>query len=95
MLLRIVASGVNPLDTKIQAGKAAHARVELPAVLGLDLAGVVAAVGAEVTDFEPGGEVYGLCGGVDGASGRCRGVPEAKCSVAERLGQFARVLHVG
>ncbi|MEW2429378.1 alcohol dehydrogenase catalytic domain-containing protein [Micromonospora sp. NPDC047644] len=44
----------------MQAGKAAHARVELPAALGLDLAGVVAAVGAEVTDFEPGDEVYGL-----------------------------------
>ncbi|MEU8181283.1 zinc-dependent alcohol dehydrogenase family protein [Micromonospora sp. NPDC049047] len=64
VLVRIVASGVNPLDTKIQAGKAAHARIQLPAVLGLDLAGVVAAVGAEVTDFAPGDEVYGLCGGV-------------------------------
>ncbi|MCG5441308.1 alcohol dehydrogenase catalytic domain-containing protein [Micromonospora sp. NIE79] len=69
-LVRIVASGVNPLDTKIQAGKAAHARVELPAVLGLDLAGVVAAVGADVTSFEPGDEVYGLCGGVGDLQGR-------------------------
>nr|WP_246248270.1 hypothetical protein [Micromonospora maritima] len=38
-LVRIVASGVNPLDTKIQAGQAPHARVRPPAVLGLDLAG--------------------------------------------------------
>ncbi|MFE0526257.1 zinc-dependent alcohol dehydrogenase family protein [Micromonospora parva] len=64
VLVRVVASGVNPLDTKIQAGKAAHARVQLPAVLGMDLAGVVAAVDAEVTGFDPGDEVYGLCGGV-------------------------------
>ncbi|SCF05173.1 NADPH:quinone reductase [Micromonospora coriariae] len=64
VLVRVVASGVNPLDTKIQAGKAAHARIQLPAVLGLDLAGVVAAVGDGVTGFEPGDEVYGLCGGV-------------------------------
>ncbi|MFD6679395.1 zinc-dependent alcohol dehydrogenase family protein [Micromonospora parva] len=64
VLVRVVASGVNPLDTKIQAGKAAHARVQLPAVLGMDLAGVVAAVDAEVTGFGPGDEVYGLCGGV-------------------------------
>ncbi|MBQ1013444.1 zinc-dependent alcohol dehydrogenase family protein [Micromonospora sp. M51] len=64
VLVRVVASGVNPLDTKIQAGKAAHARVQLPAVLGMDLAGVVAAVDAEVTGFAPGDEVYGLCGGV-------------------------------
>ncbi|MDG4840006.1 zinc-dependent alcohol dehydrogenase family protein [Micromonospora sp. WMMD967] len=69
VLVRIVASGVNPLDTKIQAGQAAHARVRPPAVLGLDLAGVVAAVGAEVAGFAPGDEVYGLCGGVGGLPG--------------------------
>ncbi|MGW2624475.1 zinc-dependent alcohol dehydrogenase family protein [Micromonospora taraxaci] len=69
VLVRIVASGVNPLDTKIQAGQAVHARVQPPAVLGLDLAGVVAAVGAEVTGFAPGDEVYGLCGGVGGLPG--------------------------
>ncbi|MGW1449022.1 alcohol dehydrogenase catalytic domain-containing protein, partial [Micromonospora sp. NPDC002411] len=73
VLVRIVASGVNPLDTKIQAGQAAHARVQPPAVLGLDLAGVVAAVGAEVTGFAPGDEVYGLCGGVGGLQGSLAG----------------------
>ena len=30
--------GVNPLDTKIRAAKAAHAKQSLPAVLGVDLA---------------------------------------------------------
>ncbi|MBM7489271.1 NADPH:quinone reductase-like Zn-dependent oxidoreductase [Micromonospora luteifusca] len=69
VLVRIVASGLNPLDTKIQAGKAAHARIQLPAVLGLDLAGVVTAVGPEVAGFEPGDEVYGLCGGVGDLQG--------------------------
>jgi NADPH:quinone reductase-like Zn-dependent oxidoreductase len=69
VLVRIVASGVNPLDTKIQAGKAPHARVQPPAVLGLDLAGVVAAVGPDVTTFEPGDEVYGLTGGVGDLQG--------------------------
>ena len=34
VLVRIKASGVNPLDTKIRAGKAAHAKQPLPAVLG-------------------------------------------------------------
>jgi hypothetical protein len=34
----------NPLDTKIRCGAAAHARDRLPAILGLDLAGVVDAV---------------------------------------------------
>ena len=31
VLVRIKASGVNPLDTKIRAGKAAHAKQSLPA----------------------------------------------------------------
>jgi NADPH:quinone reductase len=35
VLMRVHASGVNPLDTKIRAGKASHAKQPLPAVLGL------------------------------------------------------------
>lgn len=69
VLVRIHASGVNPLDTKIRAGAAAHARHALPAILGLDLAGVVAAVGPEVTGFAPGDEVFGMTGGVGGIPG--------------------------
>jgi NADPH2:quinone reductase len=49
VLVRIKASGVIPLDTKIRTGNAAHARVELPAILGMDLADVVEAVGPDVT----------------------------------------------
>ena len=41
VLVRISASGVNPSDTKIGAGKAANAKQPLPAVLGLDMAGTV------------------------------------------------------
>ncbi|GAA2191371.1 zinc-dependent alcohol dehydrogenase family protein [Micromonospora lupini] len=69
VLVRVVASGVNPLDIKIRAGKAAHARHNPPAVLGLDLAAVVAEVGPGVTGFEPGDEVYGLTGGVGDLQG--------------------------
>ncbi|MFG2077042.1 zinc-dependent alcohol dehydrogenase family protein [Nonomuraea maritima] len=69
VLVTIKASGVNPLDTKIRAGKAAHARRTLPAVLGLDLAGVVEQVGAGVSGFTPGDEVYGMTGGVGDVQG--------------------------
>ncbi len=69
VLVRIHASGVNPLDTKIRAGAAAHARHPLPAVLGIDLAGVVEAVGPDVTAFRPGDAVYGMTGGVGGIQG--------------------------
>jgi NADPH:quinone reductase len=68
-LVRIAASGVNPLDTKIRAGKAAHAKQPLPAVLGLDMAGTVEEVGVGVTKFRPGDEVYGMVGGVGGRQG--------------------------
>ncbi|WP_454849126.1 zinc-dependent alcohol dehydrogenase family protein [Rhizobium binxianense] len=69
VLVRIKASGVNPLDTKIRAGAAAHARHPLPAILGIDLAGVVEEVGAGVSGFRPGDEVYGMTGGVGGVQG--------------------------
>lgn len=69
VLVRIEASGVNPLDTKIAAGKADHARAVLPAILGIDMAGVVEAVGAGVETFRPGDEVYGMTGGIAGVQG--------------------------
>lgn len=69
VLIRVDASGVNPLDIKIRTGKAAHAQQPLPAVLGLDMAGVVEQVGDGVTGFRPGDEVYGMVGGVGGRQG--------------------------
>jgi NADPH2:quinone reductase len=54
---------------KIHAGQADHARVQPPFVLGLDLAGVVEAVGPDVAGFAPGDEVYGLTGGVGDLQG--------------------------
>ncbi|CAG4911751.1 zinc-dependent alcohol dehydrogenase family protein [Paraburkholderia gardini] len=69
VLVRIAASGLNPLDTKIRAGSAAHANHPLPLVLGIDLAGTVEAVGEGVSAFKPGDEVYGMTGGVGGIQG--------------------------
>ncbi|MFR9798756.1 zinc-dependent alcohol dehydrogenase family protein [Streptomyces sp. MS06] len=82
VLVRVEASGVNPLDTKIRAGKAAHAKRTLPAVLGLDLAGVVEEVGADVRGFAPGDEVFGMTGGVG----------EVQGSLAEYAAVDARLL---
>jgi NADPH2:quinone reductase len=69
VLVRIKASAVNPLDLKIRAGQAAHARQPLPAILGIDLSGVVEAVGIGVTGFRRGDEVFGMTGGVGGLQG--------------------------
>lgn len=75
VLVRIAASGVNPLDLKLKAGSAVKGGPQrarpsrLPAVLGMDLAGVVERVGPGVTGFAPGDEVYGLTGGVGDIQG--------------------------
>src|SRR5246127_628998 len=69
VLVRIKASGVNPLDAKIRAGKAAHAKQPLPSVLGLDMAGIIEEVGPGVTAFKRGDEVFGMVGGVGGLQG--------------------------
>jgi NADPH:quinone reductase len=69
VLVRIQASAVNPLDLKIHSGEAAHARHPLPGILGIDLAGMVESVGAGVTQFRAGDEVYGMTGGVGGLQG--------------------------
>jgi NADPH2:quinone reductase len=69
VLVRIAASGLNPLDVKIRSGSAEHAKHPVPCVLGIDLAGVIEEVGPGVTDFKAGDEVYGMTGGVGGIQG--------------------------
>lgn len=69
VLVRIKASGVSSLDIQIRRGTAPHAKHPLPAILGMDLAGVVESVGAGITAFKPGDKVYGLAGGVGGLQG--------------------------
>jgi len=69
VLVRVQASGVTVLDTKIRAGAAGHARHPLPNILGMELAGTIEAVGPGVTRFQPGDEVYGMTGGVGGVQG--------------------------
>ena len=69
VLVRVKASGVNPLDLKISKGQAAHARHPLPAILGIDVAGVIESIGSGVANFKPGDEVYGMAGGVGGLQG--------------------------
>ncbi|MDH6707627.1 NADPH:quinone reductase-like Zn-dependent oxidoreductase [Kitasatospora sp. MAA19] len=59
------AVGVNPLDHKVRSGSmAAMFPVAFPHVGGYELAGVVEAVGPDVTGWAPGDEVFGaLMGG--------------------------------
>ncbi|MFT5460982.1 MAG: NADPH:quinone reductase-like Zn-dependent oxidoreductase, partial [Myxococcota bacterium] len=60
LLVRIHATSVNPVDAKVRSGtNRAVLPPRLPWILGLDLSGVVEAVGSEVTEFAVGDAVYG------------------------------------
>ncbi|TCN01336.1 zinc-binding alcohol dehydrogenase family protein [Paenibacillus sp. BK033] len=56
LLVRVKAISVNPVDYKVRAPK--ERTESVPRVLGWDVSGVVEEVGAEVTLFQPGDEVY-------------------------------------
>lgn len=57
VLVRIHAVALNPVDYKIRED-GTWARVQPPAILGYDAAGVVEAVGASVKAFKPGDAVF-------------------------------------
>lgn len=60
VLVRLHAAGVNPFDWALTDGMLKDAIPHhFPLVMGVDGAGVVEAVGADVTEFRPGDEVYG------------------------------------
>jgi NADPH:quinone reductase-like Zn-dependent oxidoreductase len=61
--IEVHAAGVNALDWKIRSGQMQQAmRLELPAGLGLDAAGVVDEVGEGVTDVVAGDPIFGSGG---------------------------------
>src|SRR5262252_3935329 len=59
VLVRIAAAGVGPWDAIIREGKSKVSPAP-PLTLGSDLSGVVEAVGADVTRFKIGDDVYGV-----------------------------------
>ena len=56
LLVRVLAVSVNPVDTKVRSPK--DTIEASPRVLGWDAAGIVEAVGDQVTAYKPGDEVY-------------------------------------
>ncbi|KAH7334808.1 GroES-like protein [Rhizoctonia solani] len=65
-LVRVTAAAINPVDWKIQDYGWTFVE-QYPAVLGTDGAGVIEAVGPEVTEFKPGDKVFfqGFYGRID------------------------------
>jgi NADPH:quinone reductase-like Zn-dependent oxidoreductase len=68
VLVRVRAASLNALDWRVMRGHPYFVRMSEgwrgpSPIRGVDLAGVVVAVGKNVTQFEPGDEVYGERGG--------------------------------
>ena len=65
VLVRVRAAGVNGIDWKVREGYVRDAfPLQLPAVLGIELAGVVEAVGPGASRFRVGDRVMGPLGGL-------------------------------
>jgi len=77
--VRVRAAGVNPVDYKLRSGGTIGG--SLPAVLGIDGAGVVTGTGPAVSRFKEGDEVYF----VDGGYGPTPGTYQEVKVVDERL----------
>ena len=61
VLVHVAAASINPVDWKIRSGEAqGRFPMELPGILGRDVAGTVRAVGARVSGFEPGDRVFAV-----------------------------------
>ena len=69
VLIRVMATSVNPIDCKIRRGERPAIAPALPAILHGDVAGIVEELGEGVTDFALGDEVYGMVGGVKDLGG--------------------------
>jgi NADPH:quinone reductase-like Zn-dependent oxidoreductase len=67
LLLRVAAAGVNPADWVIRSGQLRlFARLKFPFIPGADVAGIIEAIGANVTRFRPGDAVYAMLPNVAG-----------------------------
>jgi len=56
ILIRVVATGVNPVDASIRAGR--FKAGSLPFIPGMDISGVIEKTGAKITRFKAGEPVY-------------------------------------
>jgi NADPH2:quinone reductase len=68
LLVRLKAAGINPLDTKLRS-RGTYFPERMPAILGCDGAGIVEAVGPDVSSFKVGDAVYFCNGGIGGHPG--------------------------
>ena len=87
--VKVKAVALNHLDVWVRKGWQGL-KLQLPHVLGADIAGVVDAVGAEVTDLEPGTEVCVNPGVSCGVCERCLKGDDNLCRQYTILGEHIR-----
>lgn len=68
ILIETFAASVNPIDWKIREGHHQQS-LQFPITLGSDFSGIVTEVGANVSGFKKGDEVYGMAGIIHNGSG--------------------------
>lgn len=70
VLIEAYGAGINPFDVAVRMGFVKSMMpLQFPATLGGDVSGVVVQLGAEVSDFKIGDEVYGQATLFNGGSG--------------------------
>lgn len=62
VLIEVKAISINPVDVKTRSGKGVYGRIkeESPLIIGWDVAGIVTAIGSQVTRFRVGDAVFGM-----------------------------------
>lgn len=64
VLVKVAASSINPIETKIRSGLVPAITPVFPAILNADFSGEIVALGENVLQWNIGDEVFGCAGGV-------------------------------
>jgi len=95
VLVRVRAAGVNPVDWKIREGWLREmAHHQLPLILGCDVAGEVAELGAGVTKWQRGDAVYAMPGVHGGAFAEYVALPASSLARKPRTLDYAQAAAV-
>jgi NADPH:quinone reductase-like Zn-dependent oxidoreductase len=91
VLIDVIAATVNAADWKFRGGEyARHVQVKFPQIPGRDFSGVVASVGANVSDLKVGDAVFGvIAGGREGTY--CEKIAVAAAIVGKKPERLSHV----
>jgi alcohol dehydrogenase len=95
VLVEVHAASINPVDWKMRAGYLKEmAPLTMPATLGGDVSGIVAAVGASAATMKVGDRVYGYASLLSGGSGSFAEFVAAKISTLASVPQKGTLVEI-